>query len=136
MGNNDPDAKLGWLERCSGWATIMILLGIALEIAVLWWKPPFWSERVWSTTADGLIGVGLAVEYIVIRLTIVAVGESKELANQKVSESNRLAREAQARASEAELALIEFRKPRSEQLLGQTGWKAKAVRRHPIRYRP
>ena len=88
IGSNDPDEKLELFESWSGWATLVILLGIVLEIFVLWdVYPPLWSERVWSTIADGLIGFGLIVEYAVIRLTIVASGESKAKADLRVAEA-------------------------------------------------
>jgi hypothetical protein len=113
MGNNDPDAKLELLERWSGWATIAIFVGIVLEACVLWWILPWWSERIWSTIANGLIGAGLIAEYILIRLTIVASGESKARADLRVAEANERAAEATRRAAEASLALEEFKAPRT-----------------------
>lgn len=99
MKTSDPDERLALLEGVSAWATLAILAGIVVEIWLLWFAPPIWSERIWSTTANALIGAGLIAEYVAIRLTIVASGQSKALADLKIAE-------AVERAAKADLARV------------------------------
>ena len=69
---NDPHQRLESLERWSGRATLLIFLGILIEIALLFWFPHVWKERLGSVAADSLIAIGLIVEYFVIMRAIVA----------------------------------------------------------------
>jgi hypothetical protein len=108
----DPHQRLDTLERVSGWGTLVILAGIVLEIwaffALSLGDP---KERIFSLVANGLIALGLIIEYVAIRLTIVAAGEAKQESDEKIAEANARADEANARALEAQLQLEKFRKP-------------------------
>lgn len=84
---NDPHQKLESLERWSARATLLILLGIIIEIGSLLWFPHDPAERLVAVIADALIGVGLAVEYIVILQAVVASGEATRLSDEKIAES-------------------------------------------------
>jgi hypothetical protein len=86
---NDPHQRLDTLERVSGWGTLIILAGIALEIWMFFALDPHDPrERAGALIANCLIAVGLIMEYVAIRLTIVASGEAKAESDQKISEAN------------------------------------------------
>jgi ribosomal protein L29 len=106
---NDPHQKLESLERWSARATLLILLGIVIEIGLLLWFPHDPAERLAAVIANALIGVGLAVEYIVILRAVVAGGEATRLSDEKIAESNRQAAEANQMAAEANLELARLR---------------------------
>ena len=108
---NDPHQKLESLERWSAHATLLIFLGIVIEIGLLFWFPHNAQERIGAITADAFIGTGLIVEYIVILRAIVASGEAERLSNEKIAESNRI-------AAEAQLELAKFRATRRSILSG------------------
>lgn len=103
--NNDPHKKLELLEGWSGRATLLILFGITVEIVALLWFPHNPWERFWGIIANALIGVGLAAEYVIIGQTIVASAEAQTKSDAKLAE-------ALDRATRAETALMQFRKPR------------------------
>jgi hypothetical protein len=108
----DPHQRLDTLERVSGWGTLVILAGIVLEIwGFFGLNPGNPNERVFSLVANSLIALGLIIEYVAIRLTIVAAGEAKQESDEKIAEANARADEANASALEAQLALEKFRKP-------------------------
>jgi hypothetical protein len=103
----DPEKAEHRAGNWSGYATLAILVGIILEIlselaalprAVEW-------RTTYAVTADALIGLGLVIEYICIRATIVASAEIKRQSDEKLTE-------ALDRASAAETELIKFRMPR------------------------
>jgi hypothetical protein len=108
----DAHKRLGSLERWSGWATLLILAGILLDIAILWWRLPWFSERIWATLANAFIGLGLMIEYIVIGRTIVASGEVKRESDAKIAAALERAAEAEARAAETERDLVKYRRRR------------------------
>jgi hypothetical protein len=111
---NDPHARLETLERWSGCATLLILLGILIEIALVsWFGREFW-EKVGTITADALIGIGLVAEYIIILSTITATAEANRLSELKNAELTARAEEANARAVAAKLELAKLTTPRVE----------------------
>jgi hypothetical protein len=83
-----------------------------VEIGVIWWFPPGLWERIGDTAGNALIGVGLAVEYIVIGKTIIASGEAKRESDAGVAAAEARAAEADRKAAEANLELAKFRAPR------------------------
>jgi hypothetical protein len=103
----DPESAQGSAERWSGHATLVILLGILIEIGVILGYPHGASdwEKGSAIGADVLIGLGLLAEYVCIRVTILASALIKE-------ESDRKLREALSRAARAEEELIRLRTPR------------------------
>jgi hypothetical protein len=112
---NDPQQKLETLERWSARATLLILLGIVIEIGSLLWFPHDPAERLVAIIANALIGVGLAVEYIVILRAVVASGEAQRLSDEKVAE-------ATARAAEADRARAELEVKLQPRSLNQEQW--------------
>jgi hypothetical protein len=112
---SDPQQKLETLERWSARATLLILLGIVIEIGSLLWFSHDPAEMLVAVTANALIGIGLVVEYIVILRAIVASGEAQRLSDEKVAEANAQAAEANRARAELEVKL----QPRS---LNQEQW--------------
>jgi hypothetical protein len=103
-GNNDPAAALNALERWSARATLVILLGIVGEAVSSFTfrrRDESWLETWLDFICDALVGVGLVIEYICILRAIVATEGERRISDEKIAESNRLAREANARAEEA-----------------------------------
>ena len=97
------------LERASGWGTLIILLGISIEIWTFFGlgeHDP--RERLVVLVANSLIAVGLLIEYA----AIVASGGAKLAADQKVADAHQRAAEAEQRAAEAILFLQKFRSSR------------------------
>jgi hypothetical protein len=94
-------------EDISGYATLLILAGIALEIVLIYiYRRDQTNWEVgWATAANLAIGLGLVAEYICIRVAIKAGSELKVEADAKLAQ-------ALTRAANAELALIEFKTPR------------------------
>jgi hypothetical protein len=107
--NRDPERTLGRCEAWSGRATLAILVGIVLEILVILSLTPHSPEwdKWFNIAGNGLIGIGLVTEYICIRKTIVASAVLKQQSDAKLSE-------ALDRATNAELELIKFRRPRRD----------------------
>jgi hypothetical protein len=114
----DHTARLQWLERWSGHATLLILGGICVEIAAIFiWAPSGMSdwEKGTLVAANAAIGIGLIVEYFVIQATIVSGRAAHDESEEKVAESNQLARQAQGRTEELRadnLALQKLMLPR------------------------
>ena len=102
-----PSERLESLERWSGWATLLILCGIVLEIGNLFWFPHHQTnwELVSAIAALLAIGFGLAVEYICILGTIKASGEEKLESDAKLTE-------ALNRAAKAQEDLVKYLTPR------------------------
>jgi hypothetical protein len=108
---NDPSVRLEALEKWSARATLVILGGILLEIAALliFRHPDISSGEIWIlVSANVLIGIGLAVEYICILRTIVASGELQRVSDEKVAEANARASEANQIAAGATLELAKL----------------------------
>lgn len=103
-----PHQILESLERWSARATLLILLGIVIEIVALFISPHDFRERLVSTGANALVAIGLIAEYLVILRTIVATGEANRESDEKVAEATKLAAEANERAAKADLARIEL----------------------------
>lgn len=102
--------RLDDLERWSGRATLIILAGVVAEIAYEFAVPHTLKERLWTTSANALIVVGLAIEYVCILRAIVASGEAQIESDLRVAEVNRLAGEAIERAAKAELEAEQIRR--------------------------
>lgn len=98
---NDPHQRLESLELWSGRATLLILLGIVIEIGLIFWFPRNPSETLGALAANILIGIGLIVEYVVILRAIVASGEATRLSDEQVAKANARASEANAIAAQA-----------------------------------
>jgi hypothetical protein len=98
---NDPHQKLEALERWSARATLVILAGIVIEIASLFWFPHDPKERAMSIAADVLIAAGLIVEYVVIGRAIVATGDANRESDETVAAANKTAAEAMKEAAAA-----------------------------------
>jgi hypothetical protein len=104
----DPHQRLESLERWSARATIWILIGILVEIGAQLWFPHDPWERLWGIVANGAIGIGLAVEYVVIGRAIIAGREAQTESDEKIAAS-------EARAGEAQLE--------TEKLKAQFAWR-------------
>jgi hypothetical protein len=112
--NSDPRRKLESLDRWSGRATLAILLGIAGEIALILIFPHegvSWTEKGFLIAFDAAIVIGLAIEYICIRQTIIASGELQRQADEKLSE-------ALDRAARSEEELARLRTQRKKMIAG------------------
>lgn len=120
----DPHEKLETLERASGRGTIVILLGILIEIwAFFYLDEHDPRERLIALIANSLIALGLLIEYAAIRLTITASREAKIEADQEVAAVMQRAAEADQKAAEATLALEQFRAPRARMFQEAGGTK-------------
>ena len=106
---SDPHLRLEALERWSGRATLLILVGILVEVWQVIYFPHEFIERITSLAANALIGIGLIIEYIVIVRAVIAGRESQALSDQKVSEANDAAARALERASLLEKEAAEAR---------------------------
>lgn len=117
LGQRKKDAhqRLDELERWSARATLLIFFGIVVDIATVLYVPHERAEIAGSLIANGLIGVGLIVEYIVILRAITASGEAQREADERVGIAEKQAAEANARAAEAEL--------RTETLRSELAWR-------------
>lgn len=126
---NDPNHRLEMLERVTGWGTLIILAGIAIEIWLFFAFDPHDSrERVWTLAANILIALGLIVEYIAILKTIVAAREAKIESEKEIGALRARASEANQKAAEAELALAELEERLAPRRMTQAGQKLIASR--------
>jgi hypothetical protein len=105
----DANQRLEELERWSARATLLIFFGIIVDLAVVLYVPHDRSEIIGAVIANGLIGLGLIIEYIVILRAIKASGEAQRESNEKVAEANIRAAEANQRAQEAILETARLR---------------------------
>lgn len=103
-----PHQKLDALESATGWGTLIILAGILLEIVAFFFLGH--QERLAALVANALIAIGLIIEYVAIRLTIIASGEAKQESDERIAISEAQAAEANARTKEAELKLAQLEK--------------------------
>jgi hypothetical protein len=109
----DPHQRLGRLERASGWGTLIILVGIAVEIGIFIGLDPHDPlERIFTLVANCLIALGLIIEYFAIQFTISASEEAKIESDTKIAEANARAAEANERALAMQLELARFRTAR------------------------
>jgi hypothetical protein len=117
LGQRKKDAhqRLEELERWSARATLLIFFGIVADIATVLYVPHEGAEIIGSLIANGLIGVGLIIEYVVILRAITAGGEAQREADERVGIAEKQAAEANARAAEAEL--------RTETLRSELAWR-------------
>lgn len=101
-------------EFWSGRATLLILLGIVLDAAVLFIFPGGKSaeEIALSLAANVAIGVGLAVEFFCILAAVRANAEVKVESDAKLAE-------ALDRATAAQLELAKIRSTRREDIKGK-----------------
>src|SRR5262249_22658633 len=81
----DAHQKLADLENWSAKATLLIFFGIVFDIAIVLYFPHEWPERIASILANGLIGLGLIIEYFVILRVIVASGEAQRESDERVA---------------------------------------------------
>ena len=114
--------KADQAESWSGYAILLILGGIVLEIFLLFVFPPQQSnwELWWLVLANVLIGAGLAIEFGCI---LQAIKSNRELK----TESDAELREALDRASKAEEGLIRFRTPRRKIMEGKWEFLCKKI---------
>jgi hypothetical protein len=96
---NDPNERLKVLECWSQRATLAILAGIIVELWALWYFVHDPIEWIWLALGNVLIGAGLIAQYIVIGRAVVANIAAKMESDERVAESDRLARAAQAQAN-------------------------------------
>jgi hypothetical protein len=126
---NDPNHRLEVLERVTGWGTLIILAGIAIEIWLFFAFDPHDSrERIWTLAANILIALGLIVEYIAILKTIVAAREAKIESDKEIGALRARASEANQKAAEAELALAQLEERLAPRKMTQEGQKLIADR--------
>lgn len=111
----DPHSAIENLERASAAATLWILVGILIDIVALFLFSHDMGERIVGVIANGLIGLGLAAEYLVIGKVIDATKEAERESNERVARIEQQAAEANARAAEAEL--------RTEKLKLELSWR-------------
>jgi hypothetical protein len=110
----DPRAEIEVLETWSARATLLILVGILVELAALFWfaHPSMgWGEISAAAAADVLIGGGLAIEYVCIVRAVEATERLQREADKKVARANADAERARAEAAAARerLALTDER---------------------------
>jgi hypothetical protein len=105
--NKNAQERVDEAEAWSGRATLLILVGILLEIAALFIFPHAETkyELVLLIGANAAIGIGLVIEYGCILRSIKANAELK-------IESDRKLTEAVDRAAKIEQEFLEFRKSR------------------------
>lgn len=103
-----PHERLEQLETRSGYATLAIMAGIGIEIYLVIFvaKDHPWTEPL-TILANVLIFVGLLVEFINIRKSIVASRAEKVAADLELAAAN-------DRAAQAQTELREYRTPRRE----------------------
>jgi hypothetical protein len=103
LGQRKKDAhqRLEELERWSARATLLIFFGIVADMATVLYVPHEGAEIIGSLIGNGLIGVGLIIEYVVILRAITAGGEAQREADERVGIAEKQAAEANARAAEA-----------------------------------
>jgi hypothetical protein len=128
---NDPHKAIENLERTSAAATLWILAGIMVEMLALFIFDHSRLELVVGVVANGAIGLGLIVEYLVIGKVIDATKEAERESNERIAQIEEGAAQARAQAAgsmalaadaqrqgaalrkqaaEAELQLAEFKK--------------------------
>jgi len=96
----------GVLERASGWGTLVILLGISIEIWTFFGlaeNDP--RQRLVALVANCFIALGLLIEYAAVRLTVVASDEAKQESDRRLSEAHRRILESEQRVAEAILSI-------------------------------
>src|SRR5262249_49024024 len=101
------------LEHASGWGTLVILLGISIEIWAFFGlgdHDP--RERLVTLVANSFIAAGLLIEYAAVRLSNAASGKARAEAAQEVADAHERAAAAEQRAAEAILSLQQSRAPR------------------------
>jgi hypothetical protein len=101
-------------ERWGGFGAGLVVLGVAAEIAIAAAHPPydsFW-EQWGSTVANSLVAIGVAIEVQFGRMGHRRQSELQRRTNEKLSAATKIAGEANARAAEAQLELLQFRAPR------------------------
>jgi hypothetical protein len=123
LGQRKKDAhqRLEELERWSARATLLIFFGIVVDIATVLYVPHERAEIAGSLIANGLIGVGLIVEYIVILRAITASGEAQREADVRVGIAEKQAAEANARAAGALLELARLEKKMAPRVITAAG---------------
>jgi hypothetical protein len=111
VGQRKKDAtqRLEELKRWSARATLLIFFGIVVDLAVVLYVPHDRSKIIGAVIANGLIGLGLIIEYIVTLRAITASGEAQRESNEKVAEANIRAAEANLKAEEAILETARLR---------------------------
>lgn len=97
----DPQRAIESLERTSASATLWILAGIVVEAVALFMFDHSRLEVVVGMIANGAIGLGLIVEYVVIGRVIDATKEAERESNERIANIEESAAEANARAAEA-----------------------------------
>lgn len=146
--NNDANETLKVLERWGQRATVVILAGIVVELAALWFVARDLVEWIWLAAANALIGAGLIVHYIAIGRVVIASTAARTESDERVAEADRLARaaeaegvkanartaEANARAAEAQAELERLRAPLpfdaaafARDLNGKSSWPVKEI---------
>jgi uncharacterized membrane protein YidH (DUF202 family) len=88
-------------ENSSARATLLILIGIVVEIlAILIFSHAdmTWWEKSAYIVANAVIGVGLAIEYVVIQKTILASEAQKRESDRQVAHARRMAAHRHAEA--------------------------------------
>lgn len=117
--NNDTNidalkAVLSNSHDWTGYATLAILAGIILELAVLLIFAHEISlyEKIALVIANILIAAGLYVEYVYGGRGAEATAKLQRISEEKVAQLGKETAEANARTKEAELALAKFRAPR------------------------
>jgi hypothetical protein len=116
--NGDPNATLESLEQISRAATLIILLGIIAEIVFAIRDFSGFGKFFEVVIPDGLIAVGLIIEYVALGRAIVASGQAKALSDEKVAEANARAEEANRIAEGERLARLKLEKEMAWRTLG------------------
>jgi hypothetical protein len=107
FGKKSAQKRADQAESWSGYATLLILAGILLEIALLFrfrHETSNWELSL-LVAANAAIGIGLLVEFFCIHAAVKASRELK-------TESDAQLTEALDRAANAERELRDFRRPR------------------------
>ncbi len=101
-------------DSLAEYGAMAIVVGLVIEIflAVVFRSGKTFIENWAPVIADGLIALGVYSEIHFGRKSTASRKELQDRSDEKVAELNERAAEADRKAKEAELALIEFRKPR------------------------
>jgi hypothetical protein len=114
-------ASDGDLERsigsCERWAWIggaLVIGGVAAEVSIAAYHPPYdsWMEQWGSALANSLVAIGVALEIIFSQMAGLRQSELRRRSDEIAAEATKRAAEANQKAQEAALELARLTTPR------------------------